>query len=284
MELPSPAIPNGERFVLVKGTAGLGNRIYAVLSAILYAKLSGRRVAVDWSDGVYASLGTDAFPLLFLSGSVTPLDAVPRAGSTAPWMWARRLHRTARQLRRELGVGILPRCPFVGSLYSVDMADLHHPEQVVVMWSLIPVIAPLRRHLTGEWSDWRRLDEEAILARLLHEHLEVHPEVDARVDDIRRTWPDRPRIGVHVRNTDRKTNLARLYRRLDALVAAEPNAVMFLATDAAGIEDDFRRRYPGVLTTPKWFATDGPLHTLSSQCPDRLEMARASLVEMRVLA
>ena len=284
MEQSPPTTPCPRRLVLVKGMAGMGNRIYALLSALLYAKLAGRKLVVDWRDGYYADRGTNSFPLLFQSNSVSALVGSPPSGSVQPWMWDHRLESSATELYRHLGPHGSRGCPFVGCLYSFDPTELHHAEDVLVTWSLIPVIAPLRRHFTGPWREWNSLDDEAILARLLRENLGVHPEVTARVEEIRRTWPDRPRIGVHVRNTDRTTNLGRLRQRLDRLVAARPDAVIFLATDAASVEDDFRRRYPDVLTVPKWFPPGGPLHSLAAPCPDRLEMARASLVEMRLLA
>lgn len=281
---PPPTKPARRRIVLVKGTAGLGNRIYAVLSALLYAKLAGRKVVVDWRDGYYADPGVNAFSLLFRSASITALEIPLPTGSVAPWMWDHRLDVSAEDMYRNLGPAGARGCPFVGSLYSFDPAELHQSEDVLVTWSLIPVIKQLRHHFVGPWHAWGCLEEEAILARLLHENLEVHPDIMTRVAEIERRWPDRPRIGVHVRNTDRKTNLRLLHNRLSRLIDRQSDAVIFLATDAASVEKDFRRRYPEVLTVPKWFPHNGPLHTLAAACPDRLEMARASLVEMRLLA
>lgn len=283
MEQPSPT-PFPTRLVLVKGTHGMGNRIYSLLSALLYSKLAGRKLVVDWRDGYYADRGTNSFPLLFRSSSAAALEPIPASASVAPWMWDHRLEASAEELYRLLGPPGWLGCSFFGQLYSFDPTELHHAEDILVTWSLIPVIAPLRRYFTGPWREWRSLGDEAILARLLRENLDVHPEVAARVEEIRRAWPDRPQIGVHVRHTDRTTNLGRLRRRLDRLVAAVPDAVIFLATDAASVVEDFRRRYPDVLTVPKWFPPGGPLHTPGTRCPDRLEMARASLVEMRLLS
>jgi hypothetical protein len=283
MNLSTAMPPSRRRIVLVKGTEGLGNRILALLSAILYARLAGRTVVVDWRDGFYADPGTNAFPLLFRSDVAVALKDETPSGSVAPWMWERRLCLTATEMEKVLAPHGIRGCPFVGGLYSFDPRDLGHAADVLVMWSLISVVGQLRRHFAGRWSEWRGLGDDDILARLLHEHLQLHPTIVAQVDAVRQAWPDRPRIGVHVRHTDRKTNLRRLRRRLDALVARLPHAVIFLATDAAGVEEDFRGRYGDVLTVPKWFPASGPLHGRDSSCPDRLAMARASLVEMRLL-
>ena len=283
MDLPQATMPPRTRIVLVKGTDGLGNRLLAILSAIIYGRISGREVVVDWRDGYYANLGTNAFPCLFRSNSVAALDRDFATDSVAPWMWKHHLHMSAEEMYEMLGPPGAQGCPFVGRLYSFDPDELNHPADVIVMWSLISLIGQLRRHFTGLWTEWKNLDEETILARLLRENLEVHPEIAARAEEIRGKWPDRPRIGVHARNTDRTTNLRRVRRALDNLLAEHPQAVIFLATDSSGVENDFRRRYPEVLTVPKWFPPSGPLHTLKAPCPDRLGMAQASLVEMRLL-
>ena len=52
------ATPN---YVLVKGNAGLGNRLSSVLSGALYARLSGRRLLVDWTDWMYSNDGSNVF-------------------------------------------------------------------------------------------------------------------------------------------------------------------------------------------------------------------------------
>lgn len=271
------------RIVLVKGSSGLGNRLLSLLSAILYARLAGRQVVVDWRDGSYADPGVNAFPLLFRSESAAALDRDPPSTSVAPWMWDGRLHMSARQVYEVLCPHGPRHSPFVGSLFSFDPGILDHPADVIVTWSSVHFLALLRRHFSGPWKGWRRMGDDAILARLLREELAFHPEILAHAEEIRRSWPRRPRIGVHVRNTDRTTNLRRLHRRLEALLTRVPEAGIFLATDDAGVETDFHRRYPDVATVPKWFPPSGPLHTPNSPCPDRLAMARTSLVEMRLL-
>ena len=276
--------PSRSGTVLVKGTNGLGNRLLTLLSAILYAKLAGRRVVVDWRDGFYADPGVNAFPLLFRSESAAAVDRDMPSTSVAPWMWDGRLHLSAKQVSDALCPGGPWHSPFAGSLFSFDPRRLDHPADVIVTWSSVHFIGQLRRHFSGPWKEWGRLGDDAILARLLREELEFHPEVLARAEEVRRSWPGRPRIGVHVRNTDRTTNLRCLHRRLEILRARNPDAGLFLATDDAGVEREFHRRYPDVVTVPKWFAASGPLHKPNAPCPDRLAMARASLVDMRLLA
>ena len=58
-------VMDDKKYLLVKGTAGLGNRLLFLLSALLYARLTERLLVVDWCDSTYSNDGSNAFPLLF---------------------------------------------------------------------------------------------------------------------------------------------------------------------------------------------------------------------------
>ena len=53
-----------ERYVLVKGSFGMGGRIHVLLSAWAYARRTGRTLVVDWNDGGYGG-GVDGFQKFF---------------------------------------------------------------------------------------------------------------------------------------------------------------------------------------------------------------------------
>jgi hypothetical protein len=72
------------RYLLVKGAAGLGNRIFALLSAILYARLTRRQLVVDWTDGSYSSDGSNAIHHFFRSRLFSSGDRIPETESVAP--------------------------------------------------------------------------------------------------------------------------------------------------------------------------------------------------------
>lgn len=54
-----------ERYVILKGCAGLGNRFITLMKALQYSKLSGRKLCVDWCDGMFAAVGVNAFDEYF---------------------------------------------------------------------------------------------------------------------------------------------------------------------------------------------------------------------------
>jgi hypothetical protein len=65
------------KLLLVKGLAGFGNRIHAALSGIVYARMTRRRLVVDWRDDVYSDDGTNVFPRYFDCAEAHPVDEIP---------------------------------------------------------------------------------------------------------------------------------------------------------------------------------------------------------------
>lgn len=53
------------RFLVVKGIEGLGNRLMCVANAIEYCQKTNRTLYIDWTDGMYAGIGINAFSLFF---------------------------------------------------------------------------------------------------------------------------------------------------------------------------------------------------------------------------
>lgn len=50
-----------ERILILKGCAGLGNRLITLYSAIRYCIKTHRKLYVDWSDGMFEDKGKNAF-------------------------------------------------------------------------------------------------------------------------------------------------------------------------------------------------------------------------------
>lgn len=54
-----------EKYLIVKGCAGLGNRLVTVMAAIRYCQISKRTLIVDWADGQFDVKGENAFNKCF---------------------------------------------------------------------------------------------------------------------------------------------------------------------------------------------------------------------------
>jgi hypothetical protein len=267
----------------VKGRAGMGNRIFSLLTAVLYARLTRRRLLVDWSDASYSSDGSNAVDRFFISGLFGPSDRIPDTDSVRPEAWRGRLRQSASAMANALAPD-LARDPLIWKRFSVDLSKLDHPEEVLVMWTYFPLIDQLRRHFHGEFSALRGLDTESVLRRLMRQSLELHPAIRERVNGLRRTWPAGPVIGVHVRHSDKTTRSGAVRRHVDELRSRHPGAPIFLATDSRGVEDLFARTYSGLLTAPKWYPS-GPqaLHE-NAECPDATMNGIEALTDLYLLA
>ncbi len=272
-----------KKYLLVKGIAGLGNRILCLLTAVLYARLSGRRLLVDWRDRVYSNDESDAFPRFFQTSVCDPLAEMPRTDSVGPGIWRGHLDESAGAMLRRYP-DVASRSPEAWRPFSVDLTRLNHQEEIVVMWAYGEQIYILRRHLTAAFGGLRRTRTKTILRTLLRESLQLHPAIQKRVEDFRNASLDGKTVGVHVRYMDKRARLEAIYRRLDKLLKREPDLRIFLSTDNREINDRFQRQYSSVVGTSKWYPTTGMSmhHNLSS--PDRRAHGVEALVDMYLLA
>jgi len=275
---------SSEMVLLVKGRAGLGNRILSLLTAVLYARLTRRHLLVDWSDDIYSSDGTNSIHDFFRSHLFSRSDEIPETESVAPAIWRGHLRDSARTMVWTY----LPRClgdPMSWRKFSADLSRIDHQEEVLVMWTYFPLINEQRRHFRGEFSYLCKLDEEAILSRLMRENLDLDPSIQEGVTRTRAGWPARPTVGVHVRHTDKRSRLDAIQARVGKLLAAEPELQVFLSTDNRDVEEEFRRAYPGLLTAPKWYPDEGQraMHG-SPGCPDKKANGVEALTDLYLLA
>jgi len=276
--------PKGhERYLLVKGAAGMGNRILGLLSGTLYARITGRRLVVDWSDDCYSDDGANVFPLLLHCRAFDPATTLPASGSVWPEAWDGHLHRSAREMRLACGKGTKGN-PLLWQKLSADIRHLDYDADIVVYWAFTQQIFRLRRHFHGPYAAWSAQTDAEVLRHLVREELALAPDLRDAVNEYASASFESKPIGVHVRYTDRKARLRHILTAVDRAAQEQPDPLVFLATDNREVERLFHGRYPRVLTTDKWLTEDGmPLHK-NERRPDKLASARAALVDMHLLA
>jgi hypothetical protein len=92
--------------LVVKGSGGggLGDRLWSVLVAILYCRLSGRAIFVDWTDGLLAEQCINAFTKLFSIQGIEVMSDLPEEEvSIHPQAWRGRLRRSLHEVYVEDG-------------------------------------------------------------------------------------------------------------------------------------------------------------------------------------
>src|SRR5215471_1443451 len=134
-----PMAPPPDKYLIVKGIAGMGNRMLAAMTGILFARLMHRRLIIDWGDFTYSNDGTNAFPLLFACTDTDPSSSIPNTDSIAPQVWRSRLNKSATEV-----VGEVDPSAFTSRRgyrrFSCDLDILDQPEEVLVMWSYTQLI------------------------------------------------------------------------------------------------------------------------------------------------
>ena len=269
------------RVLIVKGKAGLGNRLLSVLGGILYCQLYDRRLCVDWSDGAYAPKGVDAFPMAFRCEFPTvPLSSVVTESDVHPALWHNNLSRTVTDLIDEFHPKYWDNEMAVFSKYSIYFRDVCPTNKVVVRWSYHDDMGEFFPRLgMKRFTERSRFDVlQNTCRRFLRFENGLLGESKAEFDQ----HFSEKTIGIHVRYTDNKTPLHALLAQLARLSRIESNAKIFLATDNATIEQKLHALYPGrIVTTNKLELQSGaPLHRRG-----RADEARQSaLLDMYLLS
>lgn len=186
-ETPDSPPMREDKLLLVKGVEGLGNRMLAALTGILYARLTGRRLLVDWGDFFYSSDGSNAFPRFFQCSSCTLADEIPQTDSVRPSVWRGRLDESGWSMREQYGRS---------HALSVDLARLDYEEDVVVMCTYADFVEALRTHFNRALKVFVGESRGAILRKLLQEDLQLHPRIRERVDQFKRRCFTQATVGA----------------------------------------------------------------------------------------
>lgn len=274
----------------------MGNRIFAFLGAAAYARLSGRRLFIDWRDGMYAHEGTNAFDAFFESPAVTPLFELPDSLSVAPTLWVGRLsqplyHVWKRDEKKEgRRFSDSDKCR-----YRISLSNLSYPEDTAVRFSYEFPWKELAENSSAFPPEWPKDDVVALARQLLREYLVPRPAISTRVDEfVRRNFLGKKVISLHIRHTDNirrfrsllfRLRMNRYCRRLDALLAENPGSAVFLSTDDPRVLAHFQMHYKNILSTEKFYPdiAGKPIH-FSRDTDDRSLMGMEALIDMYLLS
>ena len=271
-------------YVLVKGIAGLGNRMLSAMTGILYAMLSDRKAVIDWTDRTYSSSGENVFQKLFVARNSVEVLPHWALDSVNPPLWAQRMGKSSSEVIDEIDAKAYDGLRAYRK-FSFDFSRIDHSEKTLVMWSYNHLIPRLRKHFRGQFTWLSSKTDEEIISWLLHSEMLLHPDIAKSVEQRWRSLVSQENIiGVHIRHTDRKLPLAPYFKAIDELLQRAPGAEMFLATDNIGVQSMVIERYKKVVYNKKWFPAEGEVMHLSKICPDRTQNAIDALLDMYMLS
>ncbi len=275
--MPTPVL-------IVKGAEGIGNRILALLSGILYSRISGRTLLVDWRDPTFSDDGKNAFSSLFDCPEAAPITKLSEALTTfVPPVWQGRLEKHHREMIR-IHFSDRFRDPRSWSGIGIDPSRSNYQEDVAVFFSFFDRIQEMRGLFHGEFAFLRQMTNDEILRDLLREAIAPAQAVRERVAAFQKDHFTGPVIGIHVRRTDKHSRLGPTLKSLDRLRAKSPHASVFVATDNRDVIELIESRHGPVLTTPKRYSAPGVAIHKDTSRPSRVATGIEALIDLYLLA
>ena len=271
---------------MVKGGAGMGNRILSLLTASLFAVAGNRRLLIDWRDATYSGRSgpsPDLFSDLFVSPLADPLPDHIDAPTVAPALWKGRLDETVDSVGRSIDPLFYKKFWSFKKL-AVNLNRVDYTEDVLVFWAFREVMRPLRPHLIRLDPRYSKLSNQAILKEAAKSYIQPNERIQSIVDQFVKENFRQRMLGLHIRATDLMAPVEKLLRVAGRVVKQHDCDGVFVATDNAEVEERARKLLPNVISLPKQLPKAGiPLH-YDPQCQDRLERATQALVDMLLLS
>ena len=268
-----------QKFVVCKGTSGMGNRILAACTAILYGEISNRKVVIDWRDNSYSDNNKEnAFPTYFNCPTSYPIESLPVTNSIFPGLWRGNLDKSLGGLRSEMNIKSL-------SEISFDSSNIDYLEEIIVFCAYTHKIRSLQPLFTGKFEYLSKMTIPEILSSVLNSKLQLVENIQNSISHYKQANFSSHTIGVHIRYTDIKVPLAKIIDKIESLANAEPDSTVFLATDSQVVVEHLKERFSKVITAEKWFPPKGErMHQNWDNCPSRYQNGLEAITDLYLLS
>ncbi|AFY99518.1 nodulation protein NodZ [Calothrix sp. PCC 6303] len=265
------------KFVVCKGSSGMGNRILAACTAVLYSQITGRNLIIDWRDGSYSEEGLNSFFSFFDYPDGAQIEELIKPGSVYPSMWSNNLNKSFGSLKQELGIS--------DESISFDVSKADYKEDILVFCSYTHKIHQMRTLFNGEFEHLKSLDYRAIIQLILNSNFSLKDDIYRSIETFKSTNFGSKTVGVHVRYTDIKIPLDKLIQATKKVIHKNHSDCVFLSTDAQEVIQIFKQEFDRVVITPKWFPQPGErMHQNWNSCPDRIKNGVEALTDLYLLA
>lgn len=308
-----------EKFLILKGCAGLGNRLTTLLKAIEYAKATDRTLFVDWDDGMFGEEGQNAFFNYFELKGVRyteDKDKVLQVFKKGVPCYPRdleyddiaetaynRFHVVTPLVSKIVPYKYLAtwlfrdKMTYFAGLQSIqkngnNVNDYFRALKSIGKGDNMPLGGSLSI-MHGEIIVFFYDARPIVNMKRLSNYVVLRKSVSDIVDSLAEKYQVKNSIGVHVRYTDKKPMffLSRLYKRLEKVISVNPSQRIFLCTDNNDIVTEFMERYgENVFQTEKYLpkVPDGyGIHNwarVNSSAETKEQMAIDSISDMWLLS
>lgn len=262
------------KYFVVKGCAGLGNRLVTLCQAISYAQKTNRTLLVDWRDGMLGgrneNIFWDYFTLKDCDFTEALIEDVAEKKSVYPLLWEANLATSiydryseaklfTKTQRRWLLLSSLGKWKLTQAYISLHC---HETDKIqgfgslkkqVEMGELLPMLSEYPLHLDQECvigSDYF----PPFLEEIFRKHVFLKPGILKKLTDVASELEvGEQTLGIHVRQTDWnwKTDLSILLQHLQSASTKQFKNI-FLATDSLGALNQIKEVVPNVMATKKF--------------------------------
>ena len=260
-----------QKYLVLKGVAGLGNRLCTLVNAIGYAQKTGRILLVDWSDGVYGVMGKNVFYQYFKLNQIPYIESITEIPASDlldsyPPLWGEHPTANVYDLYVSAG-GYISRKIIHNRILKGAFSKIHkywHPKEECISTKsdFQAIRAIFNKNDIPFGGNYRKNMKQKVLFfadfypvfsyDVLRKNISLSDEMQTELNQmIKQLGIDGNTIGVHVRMTDLqpKSSLECLTRKIDKM---QPNHFStFLATDNDQVEEYFSRQYKNVVCLPK---------------------------------
>lgn len=261
-----------KKFILIKGCAGLGNRLITLCSAIEYCKLTNRLISVDWSDGLYGYPGDNVFEKYFsLNNSKTiSVEKIKQYNdigmSVYPNEFEGNLHLNIHSLYQQVSNNYF--CKFPPNAYSFLKANMFSSHwalksnikgnettditaylRILFKKSGFPLGGCLQNHIQEDiviFADYVPLFIEKNINNLI-----INPTILDTINKFVNINQIDQTIGVHIRSTD-LTPTKNIILLINAIKKENKAEKIFLSTDSLDIQTEFMRNFEHVVVYDKF--------------------------------
>jgi len=252
-----------KNYILIKGSQGIGNRIISILNMILFSKLTNRTLTVDWRDIFYSQKSINSFPQLFSCKNYVDVEQLPNTDSIFPSIWKGNIDKSINDMNEVFGKNFYTKTQ---KKYTFDISKIDYEYDILVSYSFTEKVYLLRKYFKNKLSEFvdKKIDE--VFKTLLKNYIIFNPEIQNNGNKFIQQHFNDEVIGVHIRYTDRKSNIKKTLNTLNKLLKDKKVKKIFLATDNKKIIDLFKDQYSkNLIIRNKWLPNDPvPLHKANS--------------------
>ncbi len=271
-----------DQYAWIKAKGGMGNRMLCAASGMLWAELAGRVPFIDWRDDAYSLERENSIFHFFDPPGALREPPLTEGRDVVPAVWKDRLDSPLAETIQADDPS-LHSSAFAHRRYSIDARRTDQPEAIAVFWHYTGRFEQLASRAAGP-LEIRTASLRSVIGAAMKRYLPPVPSLRDRIDRFRNGSFGKQTVGVHVRYTDRTTNLDRLLAETARLAGKIDADTVFLATDNAIVSERFASAFPRVVETEKWLPEPGQVMHQNAACADRKENGMEALTDMNLLA